>query len=123
MKYEIEKVLNTIIPERIKKIIETNKEISIKVDGETNDFIVLSPNEMLEAYNEQKDLFDYNIIPFAFLEDDYLCLNYQNHNISIIYWSSERAMESKELAIFELYSSYDDFIKTCITIKPSNKQV
>ncbi len=123
MKYEIEKVLNTIIPERIKKIIETNKEINIKVDGETNNFIVLSPNEMLEAYNEQKDLFDYNIIPFALLDDDYLCLNYQNHNISIIYWSSERTMESKELAIFELYSSYEDFIKTCITIKPSSKQV
>ena len=122
MKYAIEKVLNVIIPEEIKKIIETNKEMNIIVDEEMNKFIVLSPDEMLEAYKEQKDLFDYNIIPFAFLDDDYLCLNYKNHNISIIYWSSERAMESKELAIFELYSSYDDFIKTCITTKPSNRQ-
>ncbi|WP_026490299.1 SMI1/KNR4 family protein [Butyrivibrio sp. XBB1001] len=117
MKYTIEKLLNVNIPEGIKKIIETNRKMDIIVDGEMNNFIVLSPDEMLEAYKEQKDLFDYNIIPFAFLDDDYLCLNYKNHNISIIYWSSERAMESKELAIFELYSSYDDFIKTCITNK------
>ena len=99
MKYVIEKVLNVIIPEKIKKIIETNKEMNILVDGEMNNFIILSPDEMLEAYKEQKELFDYNIIPFAFLDDDYLCLNYKNHSISIIYWSSERAMESKELAI------------------------
>ena len=122
MKYTIEKVLNVIIPEGIKKIIETNKEMDIIVDGEMNNFIVLSPDEMLEAYKEQKDLFDYNIIPFAFLDDDYLCLNYNNYNISIIYWSSERAMESKELAIFELYSSYDDFLKECIITKPPHRQ-
>ncbi|SEF63961.1 hypothetical protein SAMN04487934_1023 [Eubacterium ruminantium] len=111
MKYAIEKVLNTIIPEEIKIIIETNKEMNLIVDGEMNNFIVLSPDEMLEAYNEQRDLFDYSIIPFAFFEDDYLCLYYKNHNISIIYWSTERAIESKKLAMFELYSSYDDFIK------------
>ena len=112
MKYEIEILLNLTIPEEIKKIIEANKEMNITVDGEMNIFKVLSPDEMLEAYKEQKDLFDYNIIPFALLDDDYLCLNYHNQNISIIYWSSERALESKELAIFELYASYDDFIKT-----------
>lgn len=111
MKYEIEKVLNAVIPEEIKKIIETNKEINILVDGEMNNFIVLTPDEMLEAYKEQIDLFGYNIIPFAFLDDDYLCLNYNDNNISIIYWSSERALESKKLAVFELYSSYDDFVK------------
>ncbi len=114
MKYRIEKALNVIIPEGIKKIIETNKEINILVDGEMNNFIVLSPDEMLEAYKEQKDLFDYNIIPFALLDDDYLCLNYQNNIISIVYWSSERAVESKNLAIFELYSSYDDLINTLL---------
>lgn len=114
MKYAIEKLLNIIIPEEIKKIIETNKEINLIVDDEMYNFIILSPDEMLEAYKEQKDLFDYNIIPFAFLEDDYLCLNYKNHKISIIYWSTERAIESKELAMFELYSSYYDFFETCI---------
>lgn len=107
MKYEIELLLNLSIPEGIKKIIEINKEINIAVDGEMNNFIVLSPGEMLEVYKEQKDLFDYDIIPFAVLNDDYLCLYYQNCKITIIYWSSERAMESKELAMFELYSSYD----------------
>ena len=111
MKYAIEILLNLIIPEGIKKIIETKKEINLVVDGEMNKFIVLSPDEMLEAYKEQNDLFDYDIIPFALLDDDYLCLYYQNNKISIIYWSSERALESKELAIFELYSAYDEFIK------------
>ena len=81
MKYAIEKVVNAIIPEGIKKIIETNKEINIIVDGEMNNFIVLSPVEMLEAYKEQRDLFDYNIIPFAILDDDYLGLNYKNQKI------------------------------------------
>ena len=91
--------------------MKQKKEINLVVDGEMTKFIVLSPNEMLEAYKEQEDLFDYNIIPFALLDDDYLCLYYQNNKISIIYWSSERALESKELAIFELYSTYDEFIK------------
>lgn len=118
MIYAIEKVLNISIPEEIKQIIESNKEMNLIVDGEMNNFIILSPDEMLEAYKEQKDLFDYNIIPFAFLDDDYLCLNYKNHKISIIYWSTERAMESKTLGILELYSSYDDFLKAWIPIKP-----
>ena len=110
MKYAIEKVLNLTIPEGIKKIIETNKELNISVDGEKENFIVLSPDEMLEAYKEQEDLFGYDFIPFAFLDDDYLCLNYNNHNISVIYWSTERAIESKELAIFEVYSSCDELL-------------
>ncbi len=110
MKYEIEKELNAIIPEEIKKIIETKKDFNITVDGEMTNFTVLSPNEMLEAYEEQKDLFGYDFIPFAFLDDDYLCISIKKSGNSIIYWSSERAMESKRLAIFELYSSYNDFL-------------
>jgi hypothetical protein len=66
---------------------------------------------MLEVYKEQIDLFDYDMVPFAYLYDDYLCLYYRDNNISIIYWSSERALESKKLAIFELFTSYKDFIK------------
>ena len=73
--------------------------------------------EMLEVYKEQENLFDYDVIPFAILDDDYLCLYYQNNGISIIYWSSERALESKNMAIFQLYSSYEDFVKDCITTK------
>ena len=56
------------------------------------------------------------------LDDDYLCLYYQNNGISIIYWSSERALESKNMAIFQLYSSYEDFVKDCITTKPPHRQ-
>ena len=41
---------------------------------------------------------------------------------SIIYWSSERALESKNTAIFQLYSSYEDFVKDCITTKPPHGQ-
>ncbi len=108
--YHIEKLLNVTIPNEINNILETNKELNIIVDGEMNSFETLSPDEMLEAYKEQQDLFDYNIIPFAVLDDDYLCLNYQNHNISIIYWSTERAIESKESAVFELYPSYNAFL-------------
>lgn len=111
MKYVIENLLNITIPEEIKEIIEKHDEINLVVDGEMNRIIILSPDEILDAYKEQEDLFDYDIIPFASLDDDYLCLNYKNNNIAIIYWSSERAMESKKMAVFELYSSYDDFIK------------
>lgn len=113
MKYDIEKALNITIPEEIKKIIEIKKELSIMVDGELSKFIVLSPDEVMEAYKEQCDLFGYDFVPFAFTDDDYLCLNYKNCDISVVYWSTERATESKMLAVFELYSSYEDFAKDC----------
>ena len=112
-RYDIEKTLNITIPEEIKKIIETKKELNIMVDGELSKFIALSPDEIMEAYKEQSDLFGYDIIPFAFTDDDYLCLNYKNRNISVVYWSTERATELKALAVFELYSSYEDFAKDC----------
>lgn len=112
MEYAIEKVMNRIIPEDVKTIIEDNRTIKVMVDGEREEFVVLSPDEMLNAYEEQKDLFDYDIMPIAYLDDDYLCLRYKDHNISIIYWSSERAMEEKRLAIFELNESYRCFYET-----------
>ena len=96
MKYAIEIALNRIIPKEIKSIIATQRTLDI--------------------------LFDYDVIPFAILDDDYLCLYYQNNGISIIYWSSERALESKNMAIFQLYSSYEDFVKDCITTKPPHGQ-
>lgn len=113
MKYDVEKALNITIPEEIKKIIETKKELNITVDGELSKFIVLSPDEMMEAYKEQSDLFGYDFVPFAFIDDDYLCLNYKNCDIPVVYWNTERATESKTLAVFELYSSYEDFAKDC----------
>ncbi len=114
MKYAIEKIVNKIIPEDIKKLIETKKILNVLVDGKMENFVVISADEMLEVYKEQENLFDYDVIPFAVLDDDYLCLYYQNNAISIIYWSSERAMESKDFAIFELYTAYEDFVKECI---------
>ena len=109
--FEIENTVNKVIPNEIKKIILTRKELDILVGNRLERFIVISPKEILKIYREQEELFDYDIIPFASLDDDYLCLYYQHTNISIIYWSSERALESKKMAIFELNSSYIDFCK------------
>ena len=117
MKYAIEIALNRIIPKEIKSIIATQRILDILIDGVTENFVVIPMDEMLEVYKEQENLFDYDVIPFAILDDDYLCLYYRNNGISIIYWSSERALESKNMAIFQLYSSYEDFVKDCITTK------
>ena len=106
----------------IKSIIATQRTLDILIDGVTENFVVIPMDEMLEVYKEQENLFDYDVIPFAILDDDYLCLYYQNNGISIIYWSSERALESKNMAIFQLYSSYEDFVKDCITTKPPHGQ-
>lgn len=111
MKYEIEKLLNICIPEQIKAIIELNNDLIVFMDEQKEIFKVISVDKLLEVYKEQEELFGYKIVPFAFLDDDYLCLFYKKSSISIIYWSTERALESKEMAIFELYSSYEDFIK------------
>ena len=122
MKYAIEIALNRIIPKEIKSIIATQRTLDILIDGVTENFVVIPMDEMLEVYKEQENLFDYDVIPFAILDDDYLCLYYQNNEISIIYWSSERALESKNMAIFQLYSSYEDFVTDCITTKPPHGQ-
>ena len=122
MKYAIEIALNRIIPKEIKSIIATQRTLDILIDGVTENFVVIPMDEMLEVYKEQENLFDYDVIPFAILDDDYLCLYYQNNEISIIYWSSERALESKNMAIFQLYSSYEDFVKDCITTNPPHGQ-
>ena len=122
MKYAIEIALNRIIPKEIKSIIATQRTLDILIDGVAENFVVIPMDEMLEVYKEQENLFDYDVIPFAILDDDYLCLYYQNNGISIIYWSSERALESKNMAIFQLYSSYEDFVKDCITTKHPHGQ-
>ena len=33
-----------------------------------------------------------------------------------------KEIESKNMAIFQLYSSYEDFVKDCITTKPPHGQ-
>lgn len=122
MKNAIEITLNRIIPKEIKSIIATRRTVNILIDGKLENFVIIPMDEMLEVYKEQENLFDYDVIPFAILDDDYLCLYYQNNEISIIYWSSERALESKDIAIFPIYSSYEDFIKDCTTTKPPHRQ-
>ncbi len=122
MKYAIEKALDRIIPNEIKSIIENKSTVNILIDGEMENFVVIPIDEMLEVYNEQENLFDYDVIPFAILDDDYLCLYYQKNGISIIYWSSERALESRKMAIFQIYSSYEEFVKDCTTTKPPHQQ-
>lgn len=114
MQYQIESKLKAVIPKELKIIIETKKVLKIDIDGQMEEFVLLSPEEMMDAYNEQEDLFDIDIIPFAVLDDDFLCLKYNDNKISIIYWSSERALEEKRLAIFEIFMSYEDFIKQYI---------
>lgn len=122
MKYAIEIALNRIIPKEIKSIIATQRTLDILIDGVTENFVVIPMDEILEVYKEQENLFDYDVIPFAILDDDYLCLYYQKNGISIIYWSSERALESRKMAIFQIYSSYEEFVKDCTTTKPPHKQ-
>ena len=122
MKYAIEIALNRIIPKEIKSIIATQRTLDILIYGVTENFVVIPMDEMLEVYKEQENLFDYDVIPFAILDDDYLCLYYQKNGISIIYWSSERALESRKMAIFQIYSSYEEFVKDCTTTKPPHKQ-
>ena len=122
MKYAIEKALDRIIPNEIKSIIENKSTVNILIDGEMENFVVIPIDEMLDVYNEQENLFDYDVIPFAILDDDYLCLYYQKNGISIIYWSSERALESRKMAIFQIYSSYEEFVKDCTTTKPPHQQ-
>ena len=122
MKYAIEIALNRIIPKEIKSIIATQRTVDILIDGVTENFVVIPMDEMLEVYKEQENLFDYDVIPFAILDDDYLCLYYQKNGISIIYWSSERALESRKMAIFQIYSSYEEFVKDCTTTKPPHRQ-
>ena len=78
MKYAIEIALNRIIPKEIKSIIATQRALDILIDGVTENFVVIPMDEMLEVYKEQENLFDYDVIPFAILDDDYLCLYYQN---------------------------------------------
>ena len=74
MKYAIEIALNRIIPKEIKSIIATQRTLDILIDGVTENFVVIPMDEMLEVYKEQENLFDYDVIPFAILDDDYLCL-------------------------------------------------
>ena len=81
MKYAIEIALNRIIPKEIKSIIATQRTLDILIDGVTENFVVIPMDEMLEVYKEQENLFDYDVIPFAILDDDYLCLYYQNNGI------------------------------------------
>ena len=77
MKYAIEIALNRIIPKEIKSIIATQRTLDILIDGVTENFVVIPMDEILEVYKEQENLFDYDVIPFAILDDDYLCLYYQ----------------------------------------------
>ena len=113
MKYDIELKTNHNIPEELKNFIENNNSFRIIIDDSLEEFEILKPIEILRAYTEQDDLFDYDIIPFALLDDDYLCIYFINNKISIIYWSTERALESKKHAIFKLFDSYKDFINEC----------
>ncbi len=71
MKYAIEIALNRIIPKEIKSIIATQRTLDILIDGVTENFVVIPMDEMLEVYKEQENLFDYDVIPFAILDDDY----------------------------------------------------
>ena len=78
MKYAIEIALNRIIPKEIKSIIATQRTLDILIDGVTENFVVIPMDEMLEVYKEQENLFDYDVIPFAILDDDYFNDNLNN---------------------------------------------
>ena len=110
MNYDIEKMTNRIIPPKIKEFIENHQEFFLKSEGGIEKYTVLTNNEMSDAYKEQRDEFGYDILPFAVIyDDDYLCLSFEKQKTSIIYWSSEKI--EKKLTAFEMYDSYEDFLK------------
>ena len=77
MKYAIEIALNRIIPKEIKSIIATQRTLDILIDGVTENFVVIPMDEMLEVYKEQENLFDYDVIPFAILDDIIRIMEFQ----------------------------------------------
>lgn len=79
------------------------------MDGINEEFSNLSLNKMFEYYLEQQDLFGYNIVPFAIDLDDFLCIYFDEPEVSIIYWSSERAIESRDMAMFKVCDNIGSF--------------
>ena len=119
MQYDIEKMINKSLPQALVQFLDKFKVFYTEIDGILEEFHSLEINEMLVHYEEQRDIFCYDIIPFAMTDDDYLCLNYKDNEIAVVYWSSERAMESRKMAVFEIYNTLTDFYAKSITIKPS----
>ena len=109
MNYAIGKITNKILPQNLITYLNKYREFDIVVDGTIEKFDVLSMDAIYEHYLLQRDLFGYDIIPFAINDDDYLCVQFKNEKVIVIYWSTERALESRNMAIFALYESFDQF--------------
>lgn len=102
--------MNRRIPTEIINIVKKYKSITIKIDNMEEKFDIIESREILKHYLEQRELFDYDYLPFAVLDDDYLCLDFNKEKVKIVYWSSERVLEDKNLGIWIIYNSVQQFL-------------
>ena len=107
---KIEKMTNNKIPAEIKNLIRNTKFLTIPIDGYYEEITIPSDVEIIEMFEEQKNLFGYDIVPFAILDDDFICIHFKGERVTVIYWSSELALESTQMAIFELFPSIENFM-------------
>lgn len=110
--YEIERLTNHLLPIEIVDFLNTTSSYEIIIENikETANNIAIDD---ISYYIEQRDLFDYDIIPISCIYDDFICLFYNKDKIQIIYWSSERALISRELGMFIMFDNIGDFFFNC----------
>ncbi len=109
--YDFERSIHRRMPHDLMEWMKTHRLYQVWIDNAYQEAIGIAPEEIMEHYEEQRDLFGYDIMPFAMIEDDYLCVRFKENGASdIIYWSSERALESPEMAVFPLYHSIAEFL-------------
>ena len=106
--YEIERITKHMLPDKIVFFVNNYVEYKIMIDGEIEILTNIKPNE-INYYYEQRDLFGYDVIPISYINDDFICLFYLDDKIKVIYWSSERALESIDSGVFLLYDNIETF--------------
>ncbi len=114
--YEIEKMTNHFIPVEITGFINSVSTYEIEIEHITERAINIAIDDV-SYYQEQRDLFDYDIIPISCVDEDFICLFFNKEKIQIIYWSSERATIDKELGIISLYDNINDFLLNCNVVE------
>lgn len=65
-------------------------------------------------------MFDYDYLPLAILDDDYLCLHFNNEKVEIVYWSSDRVLEDKSIGILTIYNSIQQLLDDILITKDRN---
>lgn len=115
--FNIKKSIIDLLTPEIKNFILKNSSFWFELDGKLEHFVVMGIDEIMHTYNKHYDLFGYDIIPFASLDDDFLCIQ-RNSSIKIVYWSTERALESREMAISYVNSNINDFLRKVSQVEP-----